>query len=163
MKIINYKKLYKHKIIMKYFDKSLSSFRVYPQTKSLDCHWTYFISPFTENHPCRSYFCLKHYEKFVYGDITNQFIRQTRTSTLRLKFTAMQYDIEVIASLLLFYYCYICSISNDKITLAVKLCGQQRVVVLFMQAANSERDPRCLLKVFQLFNIIVRNLSLGLL
>ncbi|KAI1727412.1 dos2-interacting transcription regulator of RNA-Pol-II domain-containing protein [Ditylenchus destructor] len=46
---------------------------------------------------------------------------------------------------------------------AVKLCGQQRIVVLFMQAANSERDPRCLLKVFQLFNIIVRNFSLGVL
>lgn len=30
-----------------------------------------------------------------------------------------------------------------------------------MRAANSERDPRCLLKIFQIFNIVVRNFFLG--
>lgn len=30
-----------------------------------------------------------------------------------------------------------------------------------MRSANSERDPRCLMKIFQLFEIIVQNFSIG--
>uniref|UniRef100_A0A915EPK3 UBA domain-containing protein n=1 Tax=Ditylenchus dipsaci TaxID=166011 RepID=A0A915EPK3_9BILA len=43
----------------------------------------------------------------------------------------------------------------------LKLSVSDKMVVLFMRAANSERDPRCLLKIFQLFNLVVRNFPMG--